>query len=182
MGPEVGRGALNAPPGSSVSWGMKTPLLTAVLLPLTVLAHPWTPPSEPPPAPIVELRAPPAARGWDRQDDARDVWSVDATLGQLDRAAATRDLRLLRWVDGRAHGLLEDEVRESQREVERARFQASWDNGWALRRAEWKLAQVARLEDGYRALAWRLDPWSMAQRRAILVDLDRLNRRELASR
>jgi hypothetical protein len=164
---------------------MKTPLLVAALLPLTALAHPWTPPPEPlapASAPVVELRAPPARRGWDRQDDARDVRSIDATLAQLDRATATRDVRLLRWVDGRAHGLLGDEVRESQREVERARFQASWDSGWALRRAESKLARVARLDDGYRALAWRLDPWSVAQRRSILVELDRLNRSELAAR
>ncbi|HUM13904.1 MAG TPA: hypothetical protein VLT82_23350 [Myxococcaceae bacterium] len=172
---------------------MKTLLLAAVLLPLTALAHPWTPPLEPlapGPAPVVELRAPPpfevrpppVARRPDREDDARDLWSVDGTLAQLDRAAATRDLRLLRWVDARARGLLGDEVRESQREVERARFEASRGNGWALRRAEWKLAQIARLDDGYRTLAWRLDPWSVAQRRAILVDLDRLNRRELAAR
>jgi hypothetical protein len=165
---------------------MKTPLLVAALLPLTALAHPWTPPPErlaPAPPPVGELRAPPpVSRGWDRRDDARDVWSVDATLAQLDRATATRDVRLLRWVDGRAHGLLGDEVRESQREVERARFQASWDSGWALRRAESKLARVARLDDGYRTLAWRLDPWSVAQRRAILVELDRLNRSELAAR
>ncbi len=153
-----------------------------MLLPLTALSHPWTPPLDPlapEPAPVVGLRGPPR---HERGDDARDLWSVDGTLAQLDRAAATRDLHLLRWVDARARGLLGDEVRESQREVERAGFEASRGSGGALRRAEWKLAHVARLDDGYRTLAWRLDPWSVAQRRAILVDLDRLNRRELAAR
>lgn len=177
---------------------MRTPLLVVLFLPLSALAHPWTPPPEtlaPAPAPLQELRAPPPAFGvppsppawqgqrrWAREDDARDLWSVDATLAQLDRAAATRDLRLLRWVDGRARGLLAEELWESQREAERARVQAGWGGDWLVRRADWKLARVARLEDGYRALVWRLDPWSVAQRRAILVDLDRLNRQELAAR
>ncbi len=174
---------------------MKTPLLAALMLPLTGLAHPWTPPVDRiSPAPVaVEVVAPVAvvppapvawrARDrWAREDDVRDLRSVDATLAQLDRASATRDVGLLRWVDGRARDLLSDELNESRREAERARFEPRWDGGWRIRRADWKVARVARLEDGYRALGWRIDPWSLAQRRAILVDLDRLNRQELAAR
>ncbi|HZJ53501.1 MAG TPA: hypothetical protein VFD38_05130 [Myxococcaceae bacterium] len=166
---------------------MRTPLLVAVLLPLTALAHPWTPAPErlaPAPSPVYELRGPaairvPAPGSTARTDDVRDVWSVDATLAQLDRAVATRNFGLMRWVDGRARGLLDEERLETWREIERARLAG---DGWRLRSASWKLSTVARLEDGYRAVAWRLDPWSVARRRAILVDLDRLNRHELALR
>ena len=163
---------------------MKTPLLAAMLLPLSALAHPWTPPLAPAPAPVYDGRArgpvglPPAPRA-ERADDVRDLWSIDATLAQLDRAAATRDVGLLRWVDGRAWGLLREELRENRREAERARLAG---DPWSLRRAGWRLSRVARLEDAYRAAAWRLDPWSVTRRRAILVDLDRLNRQELAGR
>lgn len=167
---------------------MKTPLLAALLLPLTALAHPWAGPPDPvAPAPVVELRAgPPTAvppsRRFERDDDVRDLRSIDGTVAQLDRAAATRDARLLRRVDGRARGLLADELRESEREAERARVRASWGDAQALRRAEWKLSRVARLDQDYRALGWRIDPWSVARRRTILIDLDRLNRQELAFR
>jgi hypothetical protein len=166
---------------------MKTPLLAALLLPLTALAQPWTPapePLAPAPSPVYELRGPVAVRGPApaspaRTDDVRDVWSVDATLAQLDRAVATRNFGLIRWVDGRARGLLYEERRETWREIERARFAR---DGWRVRSASWKLSTVARLEDSYRAVAWRLDPWSVARRRSILVDLDQLNRHELALR
>ena len=164
---------------------MKTPLLAAVLLPLTALAHPWTPAPEPfvpAPAPVYELRGPavrPAPPSPGPSDDVRDLWSVDATVAQLDRAVATRNFGLLRWVDGRARGLLDEERRETWREIERARFAG---DRWRLRSASWKLSQVTRLEDGYRTVAGRLDPWSVSQRRTILLDLDRLNRHELAFR
>ena len=170
---------------------MKTPLLAALLLPLTALAHPWAGPPEPlapAPAPVVELRAGPPAiavppsRRFERDDDLRDLRSIDDTVAQLDRAATTRDARLLRWVDGRARGLLADELRESEREAQLARVRASWGDVQALRRAEWKLSRVARLDQGYRALGWRIDPWSVVRRRTILIDLDRLNRQELAFR
>jgi hypothetical protein len=158
---------------------MKTPLLAAVLLPLTTLAQPWTPapaPLAPPPA----LRAPvPVPPSPGRTDDVRDLWSVDTTLAQLDRAVATRNHQLLRWVDGRARGLLEEEQRETWNELERARFAG---DRWRLRNASWKLSQVTRLENSYRTVVWRLDPWSVSQRRTILLELDRLNRRELALR
>lgn len=176
---------------------MKTWLLAAALLPITALARPWTPPPDPmapPPPPAESFRAgpppsgvlaPPMARpDMDhraREDDVRDLWTVDTTLAQLDRATAARDIRLLRWVDARAEGLLGDEVHESQREAERARFEAGRGNPWRLRQAQWKLSQVVQLDRGYRSLGWRLDPGSVAQRRAILVGLDRLNRRELAA-
>ena len=166
---------------------MKTPLLAAVLLPLTAVAHSWTPPPEPlapEPAPVYRVRAPvpvglPPAPAGQRADDVRDLWSIDATLAQLDRAAATRDVALLRWVDGRARGLLRGELGESRSEAERARLSG---DRWGSRRAQAKLSRVVRLEDRYREVGWRLDPWSIAQRRAILLDLDRLNRNELAVR
>ncbi|MGZ6076741.1 MAG: hypothetical protein ACXWK6_02935 [Myxococcaceae bacterium] len=177
---------------------MKTWLLAAVFLPITALARPWTAPPDPiapfpPPAesfragpPPPGVLAPPMTRPdvdhRAREDDARDLWTVDTTLTQLDRAAAARDLRLLRWVDARAQGLLVEEVRESEREAERARLEAGRGNPWRLRQAEWKLSQVAQLDRSYRSPAWRLDPPSVAQRRAILVGLDRLNRRERAGR
>ena len=158
---------------------MKTPLLAAVLLPLTALAQPWAP-APAPLAPPLALRAPVhVPPGPVRSDDVRDLWSVDTTLAQLDRAVATRNRALLRWVDGRARGLLEEERRETWKEIERARFAG---DRWRLRNASSKLAQVARLEDGYRTVAWRLDPGSLSQRRTILLELDRLNRRELALR
>ena len=174
---------------------MKTSLLAAMLLPITALARPWTPPPDrlaPLPPAAESLRAGPPSPGvlappmsrpdmdprQARGDDARDLWSVDTTLAQLDRAAASRDIRMLRWVDGRARGLLSDELRESAREVDRARF----EDPWRVREAEWKLARVVQLDQGYRMLGRRLDPWSVGQRRGILVDLDRLNRRELAGR
>lgn len=159
---------------------MKTPLLAAVLLPLTALAQSWRPAPEPLPTPAPVLRAPvavPPSPG--RSDDVRDLWSVDATLAQLDRAVATRNHALLRWVDGRARGLLDEERRETWNELERARFAR---DRWRLRNASWKLNEVTRLENAYRTVAWRLDPWSVSQRRTILVDLDRLNRHELAVR
>jgi hypothetical protein len=158
---------------------MKTPLLAAVLLPLTALAQPWAP-APVPLAPAPALRAPlPVPPSSARTDDARDLWSVDTTLAQLDRAVATRNHQLLRWVDGRARGLLGEERRETWNEIERARFAG---DRWRLRNASSKLAQVTRLEDGYRIVAWRLDPWSLSRRRTILLDLDRLNRHELAYR
>src|SRR4030095_3428039 len=114
-----------------------------------------------------------------RTDDVRDLWSVDTTLAQLDRAMATRNHQLLRWVDGRARGLLEEEQRETWNELERARVAG---DRWRVGNASWKLSQVTRLENSYRTVVWRLDPWSVSQRRTILLELDRLNRRELALR
>jgi hypothetical protein len=158
---------------------MKMPLLAAVLLPLTALAQPRAP-APAPLAPAPALRAPiPVPPSLARTDEVQDLWSVDTTLAQLDRAVATRSHRLLRWVDGRARGLLEQERRETWNEIERARFAG---DRWRLRNASWKLTQVSRLEDRYRTVAWRLDPWSLSQRRTFLVDLDRLNRQELALR
>ena len=152
---------------------MKTPLILTLLLPLAAVAHPWTPP---PPVSV------PVPLSRDRANDLRDLRSVDGTVAELDRAAATRDLRLLRLVDARARDLLDEELRERRREVERARRWSSGRDLGMLRRAAWKLDRVARLDSGYRQLDWRIDPASVAQRRGILMELDRLDRDELAGR
>ena len=76
---------------------MKTPLLAAVLLPLTALAHPWTPAPEPffapAPSPVYELRGPaprPAIRVGAPAFAAGSGRSCSLTLGAVRQVGAAR--------------------------------------------------------------------------------------------
>lgn len=135
------------------------------------------------------------------RDDRRDLAELEDVLAQFDRARARRSEHQLAAVDSRLRALLREELHENRVELAKEKAEARRserdvrhaDNRWERREsvrearedrrdvrvASQMLEQRQRIARELASLAGRMHPTELNRKRALIVELIDLARREL---